>query len=524
VAFSAATPAEEGLRERAVAAWNAGAHDRALSLYEELVADEPGDLEALLRYAKLLSWNERYDAAIERYDAILARAPQHREARLERAKVLSWSGRTAEAAEAFRKILEREPDSRPARLGLARSLSWSGRQAEARRVYRGIVEENPGDADALVGIAQTHAWSGALGQARAAYGAALETEPGKREALVGLAYVDLWQGRLGRANASATTLSERFPDDEEVADLRRAVARALRPWTSVSAEALSDSDGNDRTIARLQWGRRLTSGGVVVAEAARHAMDSGAREADVDQLGARGEIPLSERLDALAGLGVDVRRPPGAGDESALVGHLGVRRELGRSWTGVLRAQRSTLIYSPVILAADVEVDEALLRVEGRPSARWRVAGELRGGSFSDGNARRGATAGAWRAFRPAGTTLEVGLEARRLEYDEDLDNGYFDPQRFESLVVELRSRGDVAERRGYWDVRLETGVQSFTASGNEVSGDWIVAGEAVLGWRLSERVALELRGAHSDYAVQSAGGFDFDKLGLRLRWEWAEP
>ena len=247
-------PAHGADLAEAEAAFEAGEQARALALYEDVLRDAPDTVPALVHSGMLLSWDKKYAEAIQRYDRALRLEPGHPQASLERAKVLSWSGKNAEAAEAFREMLVRKFQDRDARLGLARSLSWGGHQAEARHEYAVLLQRDPKDVEALVGTAQTHAWSGDLVNARREYEKALSVQPDARDALLGLAYVDLWNGDRAAADRAGSALHARFPDDPEVADLRREVGKAGKPWLTGGYTSLEDTDDHSMDTLRLETG------------------------------------------------------------------------------------------------------------------------------------------------------------------------------------------------------------------------------------------------------------------------------
>lgn len=510
-------------RAKADAAWARGDLELARALYEQILESEPGDREALFRSAQLHAWTKRFDDALERWERYLRLEPGDAAALRERAKTLSWAGRLGEAAAAFERILELDPDDRAARLGLARTLSWSGRQDDARREYRRLLEDDPDDVDAQVGVAQTLAWSGRTEEAREAYRRALALDEDDKAALMGLAYLDVWAGDNAAAREKIAQLEARHPDDEEVAELAAAERRSRAPWLRVGFDVLSDSDDNDRRISAVWWGRRLRSAVDVVAGAEHHDMSAPIGDASVTRIFGSTTWRPTRAWRVYARAGLDVSENTQGDTRTGGVATLSATRELADVWSVTGSLSRDTLIYSPAITDAEIEIDRAALVVEGRPVERWRVRGATDVARYSDDNERFGASVGAWRSWRFGRTTLEVGPVARWFDFSDDLDNGYFDPESFTSWIVQARARGESSDRRTYFDARLEAGVQSFTQGSRDVSGDGVIGGEVLAGRWVSPRVGLELYAAYSDYAVESATGFDFRRFGVRLRYRWTE-
>lgn len=79
----------------------------------------PDDLDARLRLAQLLSWDDAYDQAQAQLDIIFAAEPDHVDARVVQGYLDYYQGRHAQAATHFRAALQQAPEYEDARLGLA---------------------------------------------------------------------------------------------------------------------------------------------------------------------------------------------------------------------------------------------------------------------------------------------------------------------------------------------------------------------------------------------------------------------
>jgi hypothetical protein len=108
----------------------------------------------------------------------------------------------------------------------------------------------------------------------------------------------------------------------------------------------------------------------------------------------------------------------------------------------------------------------------------------------------------------------------RWLDYDEDLDSGYFDPQDFSSQLVRLRANGEFGSRKHTYGVTLDWGAQSFSQGGIDVTDDTVLVLTGTLGLNVGKGFVTEIFGATSNYAIQTATGFESDRFGLRLRWK----
>lgn len=475
------------------ARWAQGDHDEARRLYEAALAENPGDAHALFRSAQLHAWARLFDEALARWDRLLALDPGNDAARLERAK----------------------------------TLSWAGRQSEARAEYQALLAANPRNVDALVGVAQTHAWSGNLDDAEAAYERALAVDPDARTAWLGLAYLDVWEGKHARAQERIARVAALGPADRDLEELRRAEQNARAPWLRVAYDRLEDSDDIERDIFHVSWGRRFSQPLEIVVGAEQHAMEDRTRDADVTRLfAAAGWRPEGAwRFDARAG--VDRSKNSSGDDRTAAVGTLAATWQVVPRWEATFAAARDTLIYSPQITDAEIEIDRLSASADGRfGDGRWRARGEVGAARFSDDNDRADAFAGVrrqWRVGRAGRVTIEAGPTLRFMDYADDFDNGYFDPQEFFAGLIEATARGEFAEGRWYFEAGAEGGWQSFTNGGVKTSGDSVFGGRLLVGRWVTQRLGIEGYAAYSDYAVQSATGFDFTQFGVRLRYRWVD-
>jgi tetratricopeptide (TPR) repeat protein len=516
--FSVAPVAAEELVEQANQAFAAGEHDRALALYNEVLALEPDNVHALFRSAQILSWTRRFNESIERYETLLRLQPDHADAMHERAKVLSWAQRFEEAEAAFRSLLQRNPSHREAQLGLARVLSWSGQQTAARIEYERVLEQNATDLDATVGVAQTFAWSGNRATARQWYQRALEVEQDFLGSLLGVAYLDLAEGDIGSASRIAEQLSTQHPDNTDVNALVRAVETARRPWYRAAWERHSDTERNELDISRLEIGWNLPARAQLTLGISRFDMSStfGTGRIDSPSLVLTANPGVNSRITAR--VGADFIEDSTGNRSTELIGGLAWQQNLSPAWRLVVAGDHDPFRYSVRILDEGITTTTYGIRLHGDPGDYFRMTLGAGGASFSDENQRRNADVGLWLRLPLQAATFQVGYVGRYLDFDHDLPHGYFDPQDFSSHVGQLLGRGNFGSTRAYWDFRIESGVQSFTLGGREIDDDEMFGWFATLGIPLGRTSSLELFGGKSDYALQSATGFESEQYGVRLR------
>ena len=514
-AFAQSAPASLASAD---SAFEKGRHDEALALYDKVLESEPGNIQALVRSGMLLSWKGQYTAAIERYDRALAVNPENYKAQMERAKVLSWSRRFEESQTAFGAILQAKPDDRDARLGLARVYSWGGNQNRAREEYMKVLDSGREDADALLGIAQTFAWSGDSVTALEWYERALRAEPGKQGALIGRAYIDLWTNARPRAIEAAAELESKSPGNSDVAALRRTIDDTMSFWFRASYDSLEDTDDNQLDTYRVEVGDAISPRVDYRVGFAQSDMSSLTGEATISRAyGAMAFLPGGNNRVELR-LGSDRTEGSTGDSDSEVVGGANWNFGTGTRLSGTVGLNRETMIYSPKIADNRIGYDAISSAVTWKFNPT--LAAEVRGSvwSLTDYNDRAGYDGTLRWTPRTRQVTWLVGAGYRSFSYDENFDNGYFDPQDYFTYFALLGARGRFGSSAATWDFASEIGLQTFTLGGIETRDDQNLSGILTLGFPVSKWVTFEVYAAHSDSAVQTATGFESDQYGARLR------
>lgn len=150
------------------------------------LAENPTDMSAVLLSADILAAKGEFERALELYDDVLAIEPGHAAALRNMALVLGATDRHDEAIEALVRLVADASQSANDRGLLADSLRAAGRIEEAADQYRQILEENPHSLEALrcLGICQL-----ALGETdagRASLHQVLQQKPDDPEANLSL--------------------------------------------------------------------------------------------------------------------------------------------------------------------------------------------------------------------------------------------------------------------------------------------------------------------------------------------------
>lgn len=174
-------------RQRAEGFAQAGNAEAMELAYSEILAGEPGNLEALNGRGIARSWQGLRSEARADFLAALAIEPENLGALTGLGYDYAWGKDYALAEETFGRALAIAPDALSVRKGLAFTALWSGQNALALERFSKILAENPGDLEALRGTGDARLALGQAGRAEAAYLAAVKVAPGDMPSRSGLA-------------------------------------------------------------------------------------------------------------------------------------------------------------------------------------------------------------------------------------------------------------------------------------------------------------------------------------------------
>src|SRR5262249_14426512 len=160
-------PSLEALLGLAEGESRAGREDVAIREYERVLRVEPGNPTARKRLARSYAGRrETWEQAEACYRGYLASTPGDAEAWLGLARVLSWRGSAGPAAEISARDDVQPLLTKGDRRDYAMALAQSGRDKEAEPILVGLARADPADVDVTLCLAGLHAsrrdWKQAL--------------------------------------------------------------------------------------------------------------------------------------------------------------------------------------------------------------------------------------------------------------------------------------------------------------------------------------------------------------------------
>lgn len=470
------TSAELWLRIADVEARLAHAH-HSIQALQRAAAAAPADPTVFSRLSQAYAAQGHVTAALRAVEGALTLQPDSDEYLRAHATLATWAGKYAAAAESYRKLRRIHPEEHQLALALARVTVWGGNSDGAASAYREYLQASDAAPEAWLELARTESWRGNTGSALEAlhrYATLFgETNAYSRERVAVLA-------RSGRPRAALRELQPLLatsPDDFDLTLSRTiALAAARRHGAALSsltesdvlkpghpdtraAESLvrswlgsnlgpsttfyGDSDGLRilRVTPRFDFGFRTDTrlyGGYEHSdlEARRDSgleQVSGATSATVEH----GWAGLSQRL-AMLTVGGRIGQARSEAHQHTTYGAF-VKFVPADSFTASVERSSGFATISPRT------ADLGLTRVSDKAQVDWMpVTGFLMAleGSYeklSDGNARWEVLASPRAVItRSQRLNLDLGLLVHQFGASKNLDNGYYDPDRYEyySVVV----------------------------------------------------------------------------------------
>jgi len=485
----------------------ADAYQKALSLSG--YAFTPGEKTTMAVY---LSWAGRLKEAENVLNLVLSENPAYTEARVQLARVLSWSGRNDEAIKELNLVLSENPAHAGARVQLARVLSWSGRNDEAIKEADRVLKDHPGRRDPLLIKANAMRWKGENTKATPIYEQLLQEEE-NFDARLGLTYTYLSNGYVKKARESFHLLKPKTGRQEkEFKKLSLEMIRETRPNLEPKFSFYKDTDGSKLYRYALSYNSRSDRWKTSI-----HLRHTDARDATrnnrAEDLWAKSYGKVSDSLSAGGGLGFTQL---GDGNTS----HFGTGHIRGdyNIWKGKIGASLSRDVFSETaqLIENRIRFTDAGIYLFQNLSERLSIILRYNYRDFSDENSANSLQLGPKYDLYRGKWRLSAGVRLRYVDYKRQSGSGYFDPNNFKSSQFFLSFFTDAD--RYYLYLEPYFGSQSFERYGEKTDKTFGGATGSV-GFKLTERLQVELNGEGGDYALASSSGFRYYLIGFSVNF-----
>lgn len=487
--------------EAGVLGWS-GRHEESVAHYEGLIANHPELADRVrvdLGAQRLWAGDPR--GALRDAEAELAKNPFNEKARRLRALALARSDKYRDALEAYDRLLSKSPDDVELQLDRATVLGWMGKNEEAVEAYAHILDEHPQELRARIGLAQNENWRG--NHRRAAHMFELLIEEGHEdpEVLTGLAYANYWDDQPQAARRALDRLTAIRPQDRDASKLSSLLRFEEDPTLTGGFEASDDSD--DLRVHTLTLDCRFPLPGrsaLMLFVRDDHVRDPDGTE-DPFRVGAGLEKRWHDRWKA-----------------AVRAFYFDPRNDLSKRVMG-----EASVSYRPDSRSQyelGVEVEPVLTRrslalgirtTNGNAAASWKIVDRITVSAaaqyrdYSDDNrATLASSEVRWELPSRRKGRIALLFGADLLRTAKDLDNGYYDPERYFKL-------GPGAEWTMEVSHRATLGLGARTGYQKEKGGAWDpfykVEGHAEFPIGRALRLVIQAERGNSN--LGSASGFE---------------
>lgn len=506
-------------RAALLSSWE-GDFEESINYYKKAIQLDPQDHQLRLKLAEVYSWNKDFDSSIDLYSSLINEEPGNMDLQVRLARVLSWAKRYQESISQYEKILERDPANKGAKLGLAQVLSWKGDFKRSIEKYRELEKRDPQDIQVLVGLAQVLSWDGHLEESRKFYNKALDIQPDSLDAQIGLGWVLLWMGEKRKARKLASKIIERNPDNREAIKLYQDVKKSGRPTFTAGYDRIDDTDNNQISIYRGTLLFHPEPQTDLMIHYARYDLELRGASASADSYFLSLASRINDHHSIQAKVGEDRIKDDFRKGRSFIVGYFSYKNSVNERFYWEAGVERETFKASVDILKNDIRVDTAHIDFFLKWKEHWQADARYEWGRLSDENGRNDGSFSLKYTFPLKRPRLSLSYKFRFLSYDENLESGYFDPQRFISNIGNFEIAGTSPGHLFYYNLQIETGIQKFHFDVNgmkeESGNDRVLGVTGAFGFHIRDRSSMEFYYNHSDYALQVATGFESTSAGIR--------
>jgi tetratricopeptide (TPR) repeat protein len=495
-------------------AW-AGEADRALDELAEILQMNPDHRDALEARALFEAWAGRYEESLASYDELLAISPDNGAARRQQAQVLSWASRFDASRAAYDSLLATNPDDVESRLGLAQALTFSDDLQGAIAEYDRVLAQNPDDVRALQGKGRALGWANRLVEGEEAYRRAVDVDETNATSLVGLAQLLRWQDRNAAALEVLREAEAITPTNGDVREQLRAVRLALDPVVHPSVALEDDSDGNRMLTTSLSARWHATPRVGLRADAYWRDLEAGGLSRSAMGVTVTASYQLEPGWTLSAGGGGN--ETDGAGPSGFAAYQVGLTSPPRYPATLGLSLVSSGLDATAALAEIGVKTTAATVTGRWTPAPAWRVDAAAGWARFA-GTQDNDRTSGFLSVSRRVGRAFSLGGSFRTFSFEQDLTDGYFDPDFYG--IGELTGRWLHQPTPWSFLVELAPGAQKVTSSG-DLGATLRASGR--IGYRVAPGREVSLSAGYSSTGLQSfaSGATDYRYTAFILGVAW---
>lgn len=485
---------------------------KGLEAMEKAVQLEPENIEYLKARAQLANWSGNSKTAADSYRRLARLLPHDDLIILYLARADAWSGFLDRAVDGYKKYLDKYPKERAVLLEYVKTETWRGNYPRALKMLDQYQQTFGEDADFLKTKADVLSRAARPAKSMSLLESLLENDPSNYEILYSRTIALHYARRPQSALDSLELLKQLRPQSRETEDMWKFIQTPLRSFVQPYAGYYFDSDDLSILSGGLELKLRLSPHTSLKARGG------------VDYLRAENNSPFrnidgsEDAWHYFAWIGGSHRFSPAF----SLDGYIGTARAEDETTTPIyniaadvqpgdtfkfrLSREYGYYIISPRAVSLGIKraVNSVLLDWDLSFRSKLITYGAYE--TFSDDNRR-------WEAIffprtavgRTENLNLDLGFRGWWFGFDEQLGNGYWDPEFFQSYMGALV---------GYWKISENDGLSFQAAAGvlkdntmDEFVFGYSIDTEGIFG--IYKDLMLKLRASYLHNVRQASGAFD---------------
>ncbi len=430
--------------------------------------------------------------------------------RFQISQYLSWGGKRRESIKELRLILTEDPNNIKAKIHLARVLSWSGKLDEAIKVTDEVLKEYPENHEALLVKANALRWRNDYRNAIPVY-KDIYKKGEDFDTCLGLSYAYLSAGDIKSAKETSKELKpEYLYQEKELEEFNYTLDRTIGPVLDTKYTYYHDSDDNN--VNRYSFGFGFWLGNWKNDLQYRYTdANDNFRDTKAQDVSLRTYSKIVGSFGLGGGIGFS--RVSNSNDTDFFTWHLRTDLNVLRGTIGASIA-KDTFTEIAELIENNIRVLNSTFFISQRLTDRLSIYSSYSYRDYSDSNnANDFQLSTSYTVYTP-NPTMNTGYRFRYLDFNRQSRNGYFDPDDFISHQLFISLYFQIKRFYGYLEPFI--GHQSYRRYG-EKNDDIIGGGYGHLGMNLSRRIAAEVSGEGGNYALGTAGGWNYYLIGFRL-------
>ena len=488
----------------------------ALRSIDEAVQLDPENVKYLKARAQLANWAGETETAVKSYER-LHEISKEDDDLLQLARTSSWVGELDESVAHYREYLKAHPNEKAVWLEYSKVESWRGNYPVSFELLNQYQEKFGQDEESIRLKSRVLAWAGKPGEAQEILGPILRKEPNDYD----LNYTDAIANYRGRRPRTAFQRIEKLetlkPNSPDTKEIRLALKNDHRSNATAGARYSIDSDELGIFHMFLQGAYEYQPETQFEAgfdtDYLRADLGSGLEtlSGDRDATHYQGWIGVRHRFNSYVMANVNLGASHAEGETGVPTYGAGIEVQPRDDFMLRLTRQYGFYVISPRAVSSDVKRGANTLLFQWDPTLRYTILGSGSYDDFSDDNGRWEALLAPRRSiFRTEHFNLDLGVRGWWFGFQDDLNNGYYDPNFYQSYMGTTFL---------YWKIAKNHGLGLYGGAGaqkDEAIDDfrfgWTVDVEGTFGiygdWTLKPRAAYlqnlrEASGAYKGFLGQ---------------------